>query len=296
MTVIAGTCSRTEPPCSKEGVARCVTCKTWYCSAQCQADHWPRHWRECLPLPDLEWLVQDDQTQKPVFVKKREPVKMSPLGEFSDQVVHVGTAKLKANATFKSLDTKEPTETNQTKISCKMIDIGSADSSLQGETSSTPVKTSPETSAPKDSAPVTVSVSSSKPDDKGKSSESPAGSVGGVQVTEPPSQANPDKGIPAAPSVVVSTTSQAKSSMYTEAQYSSNLPSQTLTKKVNEIVSPLDVIESPSNFIVRLADAVRFIEMLIICSWILVWLMVLFFPNKVHGRAPMDPLFAVISL
>ena len=267
MTVIAGTCSRTEPPCSKVGVARCVTCKTWYCSAQCQANHWPRHWRECLPLPDLEWLVKDDLTQKPVFLKKRDPVKMSLLAEFSDQVVHVGTAKLRDNAKSESLDIKEPMETDQTKTSCKTIDIGSVNSSLQGEASSTSAKTSPETSAPKDSAPsvapVTVSLSTSKPEDKGKSSEPPKpGSVGGAQVTESSSQANPVKEIRAATSAVIKTTVQHeyKSSIYTEAQFSSNLPSQSLTKKVNEIVSPLDVIESPSNFIVRLADAVRLIK------------------------------------
>ena len=63
-------CSRTDPRCSKVGVARCSTCKAWYCSARCQADHWPRHWRDCLPLPDLEWLVQDDQEQSPVLEKK----------------------------------------------------------------------------------------------------------------------------------------------------------------------------------------------------------------------------------
>ena len=34
---------------------RCMVCKSWYCSANCQANHWPVHRRECLPLPGLEW-------------------------------------------------------------------------------------------------------------------------------------------------------------------------------------------------------------------------------------------------
>lgn len=90
---IAGTCSRTKPQCIKFGVARCVTCKTWYCSAQCQAAHWPRHWRDCLPLPDLEWLVQDDKNQEALFVRKGPSLKVRPLGDSSYQVVRIGSAK-----------------------------------------------------------------------------------------------------------------------------------------------------------------------------------------------------------
>ena len=94
MTVTtAGTCSRTEPQCSKLGVARCVICKTWYCSAQCQAAHWSCHWRECLPLPDLEWLVKDDKNQEVAFVKKGPSLKVRPLEDPSYQVVRIGSAK-----------------------------------------------------------------------------------------------------------------------------------------------------------------------------------------------------------
>ena len=279
MTVIAGTCSRTEPPCSKEGVARCVTCKTWYCSAQCQADHWPRHWRECLPLPDLEWLVNDDKTQQQIFLKRSELFKLIPPGDYSvsDQFqthvesgadhIHIGNSTNVNNiATTESPDTKEPTETVQTKTPSKTIDVGSADSSLQGEASSTPIKTAPETSAPKvskPSVPVTVGPIASKPEDKEKTSEAPKTIPNEVvQVSDPPSQANSVKDSASAPPAVIKTPSQtsqtqtSSSSMYTEAQFSGNLPCQTLTKKVNEIVLPIDVIESPSNFVVRLADKV----------------------------------------
>ena len=83
--LIPGTCRRTEPQCSSVGVARCVTCKAWYCSTQCQEAHWPRHWRECLPLPDLEWLTQDDKTQKTVFVKKDPSTQTASSGNSSDQ-------------------------------------------------------------------------------------------------------------------------------------------------------------------------------------------------------------------
>jgi len=259
MTVItAGKCSRTEPQCCNVGVARCVTCKAWYCSAQCQADHWPRHWRECLPLPDLEWLVKDDKTQNAVFVQKNLS-SQTPSGESSDQVVHVGSAKLQDIVTTEHLPTKriEP-KTDETKT----IDVGSTDSSLQGEASSTPVKTTPETSEPKDSAPsvaqVTVSPSPTVPEtkEKPKSSETAKSPEKVVQVADLPSQDKTVKETTAAPSAVTRTTSQTSSpSMYSEAQYSSNLPRQMLTKKVNEIISPVDVIESPSNFVVRLAES-----------------------------------------
>ena len=276
MTVIAGTCSRTEPPCSKAGGARCVTCKPWYCSAQCQADHWPRHWRECLPLPDLEWLVNDDKNQLQLFLKRSELAKLSPeLGDYSDQCkinvgsgsdqIHIGNAKLKDIATAESFETKGPTEAVETKTLSKTIDFGSADSSLQGEASSTPVKTAPETTAPKvstPSAPATAAQSPRKPEDKEKTSEAPKTTPNEVvQVSDPPSQADSAKVAASAPPAVTKSPSQtSSSSMYTEAQFSGNLPSQTLTKKVNEIVLPLDVIESPSNFVVRLADKVSPIQ------------------------------------
>ena len=34
---------------------RCSVCKEWYCTAQCQANHWPVHRRECVEPPALEW-------------------------------------------------------------------------------------------------------------------------------------------------------------------------------------------------------------------------------------------------
>ena len=257
----AGTCSRTEPQCSKLGVARCVTCKTWYCSAQCQAAHWPRHWRECLPLPDLEWLVQDDKTQKAVFVKK-DPSSQAPSpGDSSDQVVSVGSAKLQDMTTIESIPSKKPKETEEA-VQTKMIDICSTDSSLQGEKSSTPVKTQPQKSATKDLPPSVVpeNLSLSVPEKKEEPSETLLSVPKEVaQVADPAiTKTVGDTSSSSAPSAVVKATSQTSSgpSMYTEAQVSSSLPAQILTKKVCEIVSPLDVIRSPSDFIVRLADSV----------------------------------------
>lgn len=43
------------PGCGREGRARCSVCRVWYCSADCQALHWPHHLQDCLPLPPLEW-------------------------------------------------------------------------------------------------------------------------------------------------------------------------------------------------------------------------------------------------
>ena len=41
--------------CSRSGRVRCCVCKAWYCTALCQADHWPVHRRVCVPVPGLEW-------------------------------------------------------------------------------------------------------------------------------------------------------------------------------------------------------------------------------------------------
>ena len=256
----AGTCSRTEPQCSKVGVARCVTCKTLYCSAQCQAAHWPRHWRECLPLPDLEWLTQDDK--KAVFVKKDPSSTQTSSGDCSDQVVYVGSAKLQDIAPTESFPTKKPTETEA--FLDKTIDLCSTDScsSLQGEASGTPVlvKTQPESSAAKDSAPsaVPVSLSPNVSVTKDKPSATLESPKDVAQVADP-AITNAVKETSSEPSAVVKATSQTSGGpgMYPESQFSSNLPAQILTKKVNEIVSPLDVIRSPCDFIVRLADSVR---------------------------------------
>ena len=43
------------PGCINTGTCRCSVCKTWYCSQACQEDHWPRHFRACTRVPDLEW-------------------------------------------------------------------------------------------------------------------------------------------------------------------------------------------------------------------------------------------------
>ena len=41
--------------CSRAGRVRCSVCKEWYCTAQCQANHWPVHRRECFQPPVLVW-------------------------------------------------------------------------------------------------------------------------------------------------------------------------------------------------------------------------------------------------
>merc|ERR1719312_1572947 len=114
-------------------------------------------------------------------------------------------------------------------------------------------------SAATDSAPSAVSASPapSVPDNEDKTSETLRKNPEEVATTaDLPSQSTTIKETSPAPAVVTRTTSQTSSpSMYTEAQYSSNLPQQILTKKVNEIISPVDVIESPSNFVVRLAES-----------------------------------------
>ena len=43
-----------SPGCSALAQCRCSVCKTLYCSRRCQESHWPAHWRDCLPVPDLE--------------------------------------------------------------------------------------------------------------------------------------------------------------------------------------------------------------------------------------------------
>jgi len=51
---VAGTQKKSCSYCGLDGRVRCSVCKSWYCARTCQADHWPLHRRECLPLPQLE--------------------------------------------------------------------------------------------------------------------------------------------------------------------------------------------------------------------------------------------------
>ena len=235
--IAAGTCSRTDPRCSKVGVARCSTCKAWYCSARCQADHWPRHWRECLPLPDLEWLVQDDQNQSPVFVKKN-PSSTTSKVDPSVQAVKVGSAKLHDVPETESISP----EMDLKSVPKKTIDVGSTDSSLQAE--------GPEVTTP----------TKNPPPDSGKQEDKESEVDKAVDLQKCKSNINKDvssavSGTDSAPLAVTRTSSRSPG-MYAEAHYTGILPAQTLAKKVNVIISPVDVVESPSNFVVRFADKV----------------------------------------
>jgi len=48
---VPGPCSS----CAGPGRLRCSVCLAWYCTAYCQASHWPLHRRECTSPPPLLW-------------------------------------------------------------------------------------------------------------------------------------------------------------------------------------------------------------------------------------------------
>ena len=61
-----------SPGCSIAAKHRCSVCKIFYCSRRCQESHWPSHWRDCLPVPDLE-PIESSQTNTAKDIKKTRP-------------------------------------------------------------------------------------------------------------------------------------------------------------------------------------------------------------------------------
>ena len=71
-------------------MVRCCQCKVWYCSPQCQEDHWPHHYFLCTPPPPLEWpnlLVVESSSDTPSLTelkmetKKKAEVEVVALEE-----------------------------------------------------------------------------------------------------------------------------------------------------------------------------------------------------------------------
>ena len=214
--------------CSKDGVCRCIVCKTWYCSKECQADHWPTHWRDCLPLPDLEW----------------------PLLKSSSTAYDV-----KENVSSKV----ESVARNTTKVgSAKIVEINN-DSNTPSPIKPSPPKTVPTSEPEKRAAEKTkAKADDSKTSDpvmkQSEASKDPTKQE--EPVKDPVKPATPT---PSNPSPVTSSNEVEKKSsvskMYEDAIISEKITAQILTKKINEIL-PVDEANNPSDFVIRLAEQV----------------------------------------
>ena len=68
---------------------RCCQCKVWYCSPQCQEDHWPHHYYRCTPPPPLEWpnlLVVESSLDTPSLTElKMETKKKAEVEIFAQE-------------------------------------------------------------------------------------------------------------------------------------------------------------------------------------------------------------------
>lgn len=210
-------------------------CKTWYCSRECQAQHWPLHWRECLPLPGLEWPGAGDQSA--LSEKKRAVVENNPEiantsspavtatgpGDIPKDVVKVGSAKL----------IQEDKKDVATKSELKMIGTKVTDGNVAA---SKPLE---DVVSPQQPAPTPTPAKT-----KEKVQESTATPSQKPEVT-PATKVSSDK--PASSTATVAKTP----SMYTEAHTSPKFAPQILTKKCCEIL-PVEEASGPSQFVVRL--------------------------------------------
>ena len=256
MTLVssAGPCRQ----CSKPGLCRCSVCKTWYCSPDCQALHWPTHWRECLPLPQLEWpqINKDDQTsqtkipEKTAEAKKLEAVssKISPLVDTN----HIIETKAQSP---EELEKPKPAAVSRVKVHAstespmKIKDIASATPSSSESTTTAPVVTpTVETPAPEQTKCEDKKSAAPAPEDKDQQS------VQETLETPVPSKQKSSKPAAAIPAPA-NQTSASKSKMYDEAFSSEKLPTQDFPFKSWIIVPPEEVI-SPNNFIIRFLEQV----------------------------------------
>jgi hypothetical protein len=65
--------------CQKEGIKRCSQCKQeFYCTRECQVQHWPEHKKTCKPIPK-EPKPDDDKNVKSQPSKDEQRPKKSPM-------------------------------------------------------------------------------------------------------------------------------------------------------------------------------------------------------------------------
>jgi len=237
------------PSCVKLGVCRCSVCKIWYCSSECQAAHWPSHWRDCLPLPPLEW---PDVISTASFNQTKN--------NEAEEMQKVGSAKLSPIEVDKSQNDKggNAIEVVKDSLTAKpIVDIeeGRGDDKLSKQDH-------PECRNEKlEKLPAPVSVTDASP--AGELVDSNNNGESSKISNEVPGLAAPP--VTKAPIPRKEASATKSSGMYPEAYYSPKIAKQVLTTNAYEIV-PVDQSTSPSNFIIRLfvedEDCVSLLTML----------------------------------
>jgi len=237
------------PSCVKLVVCRCSVCKIWYCSSECQAAHWPSHWRDCLPLPPLEW---PDVISTASFNQTKN--------NEAEEMQKVGSAKLSPIEVDKSQNDKggNASEVVKDSLTAKpIVDVeeGRGDDKLSKQDH-------PECRNEKlEKLPAPVSVTDASP--AGELVDSNNNGESSKISNEVPGLAAPP--VTKAPIPRKEASATKSSGMYPEAYYSPKIAKQVLTKNAYEIV-PVDQSTSPSNFIIRLfvedEDCVSLLTML----------------------------------
>jgi len=237
------------PSCVKLGVCRCSVCKIWYCSSECQAAHWPSHWRDCLPLPPLEW---PDVINTASFNQTKN--------NEAEEMQRVGSAKLSPIEVDKSQNDKggNASEVVKDSLTAKpIVDVeeGRGDDKLSKQDH-------PECRNEKlEKLPAPVSVTDASP--AGELVDSNNNGESSKISNEVPGLAAPP--VTKAPIPRKEASATKSSGMYPEAYYSPKIAKQVLTTNAYEIV-PVDQSTSPSNFIIRLfvedEDCVSLLTML----------------------------------
>ena len=224
------------PSCVKLGVCRCSVCKIWYCSKECQAAHWPSHWRDCLPLPPLEW---------PGII--RTPSCNQTVNDDAEEMQKVGIAKLSPIEIDQSPNGKGGDEIVKDLVSTKPIaDVDIGDGKVEHKLPEQ-YHSASKNDEKLEILPAPVSVTVTNPAAEVVNSNN-NGESNKIRNVVPAVEAPPEKKAPI-PRKEASATKT--SGMYPEAYYSPKIAKQVLTKNAFEIV-PVDQTTSPSNFIIRL--------------------------------------------
>jgi len=225
-------------------------CKIWYCSKECQAAHWPSHWRDCLPLPPLEW---------PGII--RTPSCNQTVNDDAEEMQKVGIAKLSPIEIDQSPNGKGGDEIVKDLVSTKPIaDVDIGDGKVEHKLPEQ-YHSASKNDEKLEILPAPVSVTVTNPAAEVVNSNN-NGESNKIRNVVPAVEAPPEKKAPI-PRKEASATKT--SGMYPEAYYSPKIAKQVLTKNAFEIV-PVDQTTSPSNFIIRLfvedEDCVSLLTML----------------------------------
>merc|ERR1719427_2157937 len=241
--------------CRRAGRVRCSVCKEWYCTALCQANHWPVHRRECVQPPVLEWPDGSRYDGQLEELGREENVTMTSTS--MSQMVQEESVKEKHLSGIDSmpapiLPTKQSSPSHSSPLPTKQSAVADNSPFEKKEAAKSPSPGNPKQSSNPAASPITTRPSApTKPPVFEASSDTAK-----KEAVAPPVPSNTKLFSPAAspatavtPGLTVPTVPR-----YTPAHLSPTLPPQVSPSpgQLYQIVLPVEDISSPSQFGIRL--------------------------------------------